>query len=125
MLTDSNKKHQVLGFYGEELVAQWLIERGFTLITRNYRRTSGEIDLIAKNSNLLVFVEVKTRMHNYFATSGVITISKQRKIILTARLYLAENSYKDTIYRFDVALVHKTGESYDVEYIPNAFNPES
>ena len=54
-----------LGKAGEELVADYLVKNGFTIIERNYRRQYGEIDVIATNKELIVFVEVKRRLNTY------------------------------------------------------------
>jgi len=112
-----------IGKEAEELVAQKLIENGFTILERNYRKRHGEIDLIASKYQLLVFVEVKMRHHRYFDLSDVITPSKQRKIIATAKDYLMrKGGSEDRSYRFDVALLEGAEHSLELTYIPNAFN---
>jgi len=113
-----------LGSQGEDLVADWLISTGFTILERNYRKNFGEIDLIAGKDNLVSFIEVKTRQSRYFDLSQVITESKQRKLILTAKHYLLKAGHKNKIYRFDVALVEKVEQKdsdFEIKYIPNAF----
>ncbi len=110
-----------LGLYGEELVAQHLQKDGFTILEKNYRQRCGEIDIIAQKNDLLVFVEVKLRRSEYFDLSHVITRSKQRKIITTAKIYLAYNKVDDTACRFDVAFVTYTHKNPDILYIPHAF----
>lgn len=123
MQTDFKSSRSIVGSHGEQFVAAWLENQGFTILQRNYRKKCGEVDLIALRKNILIFVEVKTRLHEYFNLSTVITPAKQRKITLTAKTFLAENSYENTIYRFDLALLQKQQDSYELTYIPNAFTP--
>lgn len=109
---------QALGNWGETLVAQNLEQHGYTLLAKNYRYRTGEIDLIAKKNEYIIFVEVKTRKHTYFDLTDLITISKQRKIIATAHHFLATYDFDNKICRFDVALVEQNNH---ITYIPNAF----
>ncbi len=109
------------GFLGEAHVVTWLQQNGYTVLRQNYATKLGDIDIIAKKDNTVSFIEVKTRFTTYFDLSELITPSKQRKIILTARRYIALYGNHNNIYRFDVALVEKTPEGLVVSYIENAF----
>lgn len=109
-----------IGIQGEETTSQFLIKQGFTIIERNFRIRGGEIDIIAIKKELLIFVEVKSRSTLYFNTSEVITKSKQKKIILAAKTFLARNQYIDKVCRFDVALVKSYSSS--ITYLANAFS---
>ncbi|MCF7900004.1 YraN family protein [Candidatus Babeliales bacterium] len=115
---------QHLGNAGESAVTDSLIKDGYTIVARNYRIRGGEIDIIVRKDEYLAFVEVKTRKKSLFPLSEVITVSKQKTIIRTAKHFLA--TYKeqtlDTVYRFDVALVE--GSDLIITYIPNAFAGE-
>lgn len=113
-----------LGNHGEELVSEWLHNQGFHVKERNYRKRFGEVDLIATKGNVIAFIEVKTRKANYFNLSEVITQSKQKKIILTAKYYIAVNNCEDRVIRFDVALVEKKENNFEIKYIPNAFTED-
>lgn len=124
MLTDSKKaRSKKLGNHGEDLVAQWLVSQGFTLLERNYRIQQGEIDIIAKMRDTIAFVEVKTRQKSYFSLSDVIVPHKQRAMFLTARMYCLHHNYTNLNYRFDVAFVQ--GSDNTITYIPNAFVPQT
>ncbi len=116
MLTSSKK---TLGNNGELAVALYLIKNGFTILMKNFSIRGGEVDIIAQKADILTFVEVKTRTNNYFNTSEVITLSKQKKIILTAKYFISQHKYRDATYRFDVALVD--GVTQKVTYLENAF----
>lgn len=108
------------GNQGELAVVKKLRQDGFSILRQNYQIRQGEIDIIAQKNELVVFVEVKTRKNQYFPLSQVITPSKQRKIIATAKWFIAQNKIVDTLLRFDVALVTE-GKEYTIDYIANAF----
>lgn len=108
-----------LGLQGEEKAVHYLQAEGFTIVQRNFAKRGGEIDIIACKGDLLIFVEVKTRSNAYFSTSEVVTPSKQKKIIYTAKSFLAQSEYVDKACRFDVILVE--GGSLQVTHIPHAF----
>ena len=96
------------GKLGEEVVAQWLIERGGEILHRRWRWKRGEIDLIAIESNTLLFIEVKTRNGRSWDLNGLLSITpqKQARIVQTAELFLVK--YPDLLEyscRFDVAIV--------------------
>lgn len=110
----------LLGLQGETKITDYLKKDGFIILKRNYRVREGEIDIIARKKELLVFVEVKTRTTQTYALSEVITRSKQKKIIFTAKHFLATHHFVDVVCRFDVALVE--GPNLQIEYIPNAFS---
>ncbi|NLM51347.1 MAG: YraN family protein [Firmicutes bacterium] len=109
-----------LGTHGEELAARYLQKLGFVLLERNWRCAYGEIDIIAKDGDVLVFVEVKTRRSNRFGTpTEAVHDRKQQKLRLVARHYLYEKKITAFAYRFDVAAVD--GKTGTVTLIKNAF----
>lgn len=114
------------GDWGEALVANYLRERGYTLLAHSYRCRFGEIDLVVKKKNLLCFVEVKLRGSvEYGLPREAVTVSKQEKIKKTAQLYLSAREL-DLPVRFDVAEVYTDAEhsikNTKIEYLENAFN---
>jgi len=111
-----------LGFAGENAVARFLEDRGFRILEKNYECRFGEIDIIALKGDIIAFVEVKTRRTCYFPISIAVTPSKQRKIVLTAKLFFAKQNIYDKVGRFDVATVlWESDEKYKIDYIENAF----
>jgi len=113
------------GDHAEQLVCQYLLDNEFFIVDRNYRKRYGEIDIIAKKNDLLVFVEVKRRDTNKIDPSEIIVTSKQRKIISVAKEFLS--THTDTINyicRFDVALVGNQNNSLQIRYIANAFTAD-
>lgn len=118
----NNHHRKYVGNEGEDLIANYLEKQGFTIEERNYRKRGGEIDIIARNKDLIVFVEVKRRIQSYFNLSEVITVAKQYKIIQTARAYKAEKRlFGDFIFRFDVGLVEQYNNTPTITYIEDAF----
>jgi putative endonuclease len=96
------------GEKGEEIVAQWLIARGGRILHQRWRWKRGEIDLIAIESDTLLFIEVKTRNRSNWDADGLLAITpqKQARIIRTAELFLLKHSYlAEHPCRFDVAIV--------------------
>jgi len=115
---------QSLGKKGETLASNFLKENGYTILTRNYRRRSGEIDIIAMEGDYLVFIEVKTRTGtSHGHPLEAITLRKQRQISKVAQCYLAEKNLFDTAARFDVvSIVMSRNNQAQVEIITNAFD---
>lgn len=122
----SDDKH-IRGSLGEDITESYLKKNGFYIVARNYHSRYGEIDIIAKNDEYLLFVEVKTR--NELAIerpAAAVTYSKQQKIIKTALIFLSEHEY-DLQPRFDVSevtLERYTNTLIELNYIDNAFYSE-
>ena len=108
------------GALGEDTACNYLTRKGYRILTRNYRKPCGEIDLIALDGKTLVFVEVKKRASRAFGgPAAAVTIAKQNKIVLTAQYFIKENAPKFDSIRFDVVCL-LPGE---IEHIENAFIP--
>ena len=110
---------------GETLAAEHLKARGYQLLAQNYRYRRGEIDLIAKQDNRIVFVEVKTRRNlRYGLPQYAVTLQKQRQISKIALAYLQSQNLMDAPCRFDVIAVHLSPqfELLKLEQIENAFD---
>lgn len=107
------------GAYYEKLVAEYLETQGYEILETNYRCRMGEIDLIAKEGETLVFVEVKYRRDESMGNpKEAVHRKKQKKISMTAAYYLMrECGCMDIPCRFDVAAV--LGEQ--IEVVKNAF----
>jgi putative endonuclease len=98
-----------IGKLGEELVARWLIDRGAEILQRRWRWRRGEIDLIAIEDDILLFIEVKTRSSANWDADGLLAITpqKQRKLAQTAEVFLVQYPhFSPYACRFDVAIVH-------------------
>lgn len=88
------KTTKQIGDAGEELAAKELKKAGYNIIGSNFRTRFGEIDIIAKDSNVLVFIEVKAKNSDYFGTAAeMITTKKLEKVSRMAQWYIQENEY--------------------------------
>ena len=107
------------GMAAEALAAGWLQQRGLNVLERNFRVRGGEIDLICRSGDTLVFVEVRLRKHgNFGGAAGSITHAKQRRVILAAQHYLAGKPAQNC--RFDCLLLDALNEE-NIEWIQGAF----
>ena len=114
---------QKFGQEGEALAARHLKKNGYRIIEKNYRTKLGEIDIIAKDKDTLVFVEVKSRRSWQFGNpKAAVTPRKQRKISMVALHYLKSTHRTNVSARFDVAAVTITHDKPQIEIIKNAFD---
>ena len=111
-----------LGLWGEDQAALFLENQGLKIVERGFRCRFGEIDIIAQNSEVLVFCEVKTRRRDSFTVpQEAVSWSKQRRLIKTAGWYLNQRFW-DGELRFDViAILAPEGREPLIEWIPDAF----
>lgn len=114
-----------VGKKGEDFCASHYENQGFEITERNYHCRFGEIDVIAENESTLAFIEVKTRSENQMLEAkDAVTLSKQKKIILTAMDYISKNN-KDKILRFDVfEVIHKDGRLVKFRKTEGAFEAD-
>lgn len=111
---------RALGSVGEEAALAYLKKRKYTLLARNYRAERCEIDLILRDGETVVFVEVKARSNNRYGLGReAVTPSKQGNILRAAKHYLMENSLFDVPVRFDVA--EYSPQTEQILHIQNAF----
>lgn len=114
------------GVLGEETAAKLLEQSGYCIEARNYRSPYGELDVVARNEQTLVFVEVKTRTEDAaIPAREAVTAVKRKKLVQTASLYIQETG-TSIQPRFDVIEVYLTDEDSpkvkDVNWIENAFD---
>ena len=113
------------GAYFEQLAKQYLIDKGLLLITENFHSRFGEIDLIMKDGDYLVFIEVKYRANNMFGEpSELVDQDKQIKIANTAQIYLQKHELSEynTLIRFDVVSIKGPASSAKINWLKNAFH---
>ena len=126
MKTPNPKKdsRKATGRSGEDLAALYLEQQGYTILERNYRLRIGEVDIIARDGEYLVFIEVKTRRSNRFGSPfEAVDVRKQKKIFQLAAAYLQG---KELPVRFDVVAVHLNEQGVRkqgvrIEILKNAF----
>jgi putative endonuclease len=109
------------GTAAEDLALRYLEARGLILVARNFRCRTGELDLIMRDGQHLVFVEVRSRGHNRFGTPAEsVTRRKQQRLLRAAALYL-QRQRLDLPCRFDVVAILQAGHDSQVEWIRDAF----
>ena len=114
-------ERHVLGKTGEEIATQYLIENGYKLIIRNFRCIQGEIDIIAKDKDEIVFIEVKTRKNtNYGTPVDAVDKRKQKHILNACKYYIYINKLEKRKIRFDVIEIYKK-EKFYINHIKNIF----
>ncbi len=120
---NKKKTTTVIGRQGEDIAADWLAAHDYTIVERNYRKRFGEVDIIARLDEWLVFIEVKTRSSSRFGSPlDSVTEKKQHQLSRIANDYLTSNSLLDVPCRFDVVsvLLHRDRPPR-VEVTVNAF----
>lgn len=106
------------GRQAEEQAARFLEERGLVILARNVACRGGEIDLVCRDGQTLVFVEVRLRRNAAFGGAGSsITVGKQRRIVLAARHYLAAHGNAQSACRFDCVLL----DGQNIDWLRDAF----
>lgn len=117
-------QHNLLGNNGEILAARYLMEQGLAILEYNWRSGHKEIDLVAKERDVLVFVEVKTRSSNKYGDAQyAVTPAKMRNLTLAAEAYIRAKR-TDAEVRFDIVAITGDEEKHTIEHIRDAFYPE-
>lgn len=123
-ITEPRGANQRVGAAGEELAAGWLAEHGYTVLERNFRIRGGEVDIVARLRETIVFVEVKTRRTSTYGLPQLaVTPFKQRQIARAARFWLARHKQENSPARFDVIaiLLNSSGLPF-IDHIQDAFD---
>ena len=117
---------RTVGSDAEQFADKFLKRQGLATVTRNFRCRLGEIDLIARDGDAIVFVEVRYRASNRFSGAGqTVDIHKQRKLIRTAALFTAMRpKYANCVMRFDVVAIDADEHGKKtIDWIKDAFRP--
>jgi putative endonuclease len=109
------------GAAAEDLALRYLEAQGLTLVMRNFRCRTGELDLIMRDGGSLVFVEVRSRRYIRYGTPAEsVTRAKQQKLLRAATFYL-QRQRLDLPCRFDVVAILRPGGEPHIEWIRDAF----
>lgn len=110
-----------IGSLAEEVVANFLCGKGFSILAKNVAYPFGEIDLVASHQNTLVFVEVKYRKNlDYGLPALAVSRHKQKRIILAAKAYLGQFEQLP-VCRFDVVSLWGDLQQPHIEHLPDAY----
>ena len=116
-------EHNDFGKLGEEIAVNYLIEKGYEILERNWHNIHKEIDIIARDGKDLVVVEVKTRQSDENGEPDLaVTRQKQTRLISAANAYLFQNSL-DINTRFDIISIIMKDNSPVINHIEDAFLP--
>jgi putative endonuclease len=117
------RPRSAVGMEGEQVAAQWLEGQGYRILARNVRFRIGELDLVAEEGGVLVFVEVKTRRSTAYGTAAeAVTRAKQERLVRLAHLFLSQSGRQGVPCRFDVVSVTPSeGGGWDCTLIRDAF----
>lgn len=114
-------KHNELGKKGEQMAVDYLLKKGYDIVERNYRFDKAEVDIIARKKDLLSIIEVKTRSSADFGNPQDFVKSKQiKRLVKAVDEYVTVNGL-DVEVRFDIIAIIKTGKTFDIEHLENAF----
>lgn len=117
-------QHNLFGKKGEMLAGRYLLGEGLAVLEYNWRSGHKEIDIIAKERDVLVFVEVKSRRNaQYGDATEAVTPQKMRNVILAAEAYMKRFNI-DSPVRFDVVTVVPDGDTHIIEHVRDAFYPD-
>lgn len=120
------KKHrQNLGQWGENIAAEFLARQGYSIVARNARTAYGEIDLVARQGDVTVFAEVKTRSNSVFGyPEEAITPRKREHLIESSQAYLQEHPELSGDWRIDVIAIQRFDHQKEplIEHFENAVN---
>ncbi|WP_298246766.1 YraN family protein [uncultured Christiangramia sp.] len=113
--------HNDLGKKGEELAVQFLLKNNYEILERNFRYRKAEVDIIAREADTLIAVEVKSRSSVYFGNPEDFVKPAQIKLLVEAINHYSEKQNTDLEIRFDIIAITKSGSNYDIEHITDAF----
>src|SRR5579863_4831950 len=111
-----------LGRRGERAAEKYLKRNGYRIVARNFRAAGAEIDLVAMDGEMLVFVEVKTRRsRDAGAPEEAVDERKQKQIRRAAEMFATRYRAEDVTMRFDIVAVDASGKRLEIEHLRNAF----
>jgi putative endonuclease len=118
---------RLFGQKGEAEAERYLRRKGYRIVARNLRSTLGELDLVAADGHVVVFIEVKARQTaEYGGAIHAVHRRKQQKLVRLASQFLAQRHWMERSCRFDVVLLEAAGsEVFNIEHIQNAFEVSS
>lgn len=113
--------HNELGDKGEQIAIDFLLEKGYKILEKNYRHLKAEVDVIALKEETLVAVEVKTRTSAYFGNPEEFVSPKKIKLLVSAIDYYVVQRDLDVEVRFDIIAIIQNKNQTKVEHLEDAF----
>ncbi|KJR40388.1 endonuclease [Candidatus Magnetoovum chiemensis] len=113
--------NNLIGKYGELLARRYIRKIGYKIVSKNFKTQDGEIDLIAKDNNTYVFIEVKTKKNAAFAKPFEnVNMKKRQRLIKTALMYLKELAQTPSC-RFDIISITLNNSAANIEHLKDVF----
>ena len=113
--------HNELGKKGEQLAANYILKKGYTILEKNWRYLKAEIDIIAQTENTLVIIEVKTRSSDFFGDPQDFINEKKIKLLVQAANEYVISRNLDVEVRFDIVAVLLNSKTEKIEHLESAF----
>ena len=115
-------EHNELGELGEQMAVDYLLQKGYSIIERNWRYGKAEVDIIAqKNKETLVIVEVKTRSNSFIGNPEEFVNDKKIKLLVEAANEYVISHDLDVEVRFDIMAIVKNQKYQEIKHIEDAF----
>jgi putative endonuclease len=115
-------EHNELGKKGEEIATSHLLKQGYVILDINWRAGRNEIDIVARDKDFLVIVEVKSRSSNFSRPEEAVTKQKQMALIRAANAYVFKKNINLEV-RFDIlSIIHSKNETH-INHLKDAFYP--
>ncbi len=111
---NTQTEKQIIGNKGEDIACEYLQKNGYHIVGRNFRVKGGELDIIARHKDELIFFEVKTRGKHLFGyPEEAVTIHKMKRITRAIKYYLCKTNVKNIYIRFDIISIQLKNNSLD------------
>lgn len=115
-------RNKEIGSKGENLATDFLISKGYTILERNWRFKKAEIDIIAKDTNVLIFIEVKTRSYSFYGEPESFVDKRKKKFIADAASQYMQQINYDWAIRFDIiGILLKKDKAPIISHFKDAF----
>lgn len=114
---------QKTGKSGEEIASDYLKQKGYTILERNFRCKQGEIDIIAMDKEEIVFIEVKTRRNRHYGlASEAVNKQKKKHLINSIRYYIHIRNLQNDFIRIDVIEIYIKNRNIQINHIKQAID---
>ncbi len=111
-----------LGRTGEDIALNYLENKGWKLLHKNWRNKYGELDLIMHNQDKIIFIEVRTKKSLQYGTgTESVNKTKQQKIRKLAMMFLQDKKYYNHAIRFDVVSIYFANDKINIQHVEEAF----
>lgn len=116
--------NNILGKRGEQLAVSFLEKKDYQILATNWRHRRAEVDIIAKDGEILVFVEVKTRNNNHYGEPEIAVDQKKENLLASAGAAYMREIEHDWEIRFDIiSIIYKNKQSFTIKHFEDAFFP--